>query len=142
MLVVNWRYTTNSSPVAIMQLLPVLQRGPPLNLPRTTNVTICFPIDALQMYKVDGSESRELQQQYGFRSIPMFLMFYQGKLVHAGNSIRTKDEFLAAATAALAAGRRCDFLPEGFKFSSGDDNAMLDSINMHMSLLGASSSSG
>jgi hypothetical protein len=88
------------------------------------------------MYKVDGSESCELQQRYGFRSIPMFLMFYQGRLVSAGNNIRSRDEFLQAAAAGLAAGRRRDFLPEGFRFGAGGDNAMLDSITKDMSLLG------
>uniref|UniRef100_A0A383VAF3 FAM194 C-terminal domain-containing protein n=1 Tax=Tetradesmus obliquus TaxID=3088 RepID=A0A383VAF3_TETOB len=90
----------------------------------------------IQMYKVDGSESRELQQRYGFRSIPMFLLFYGGRLVSAGNSMRSADELLAAAAAGLAAGRRRDFLPEGFRFGAGGDNAMLDSITKDMSLLG------
>ncbi|KAF6264847.1 hypothetical protein COO60DRAFT_1698002 [Scenedesmus sp. NREL 46B-D3] len=90
----------------------------------------------IKMYKVDGSESRALQLRFGFRSIPMFLMFYQGRLVSAGNSIRSQEEFLQAAAAGLAAGRRRDFLPEGFKFGAGGDNAVLDSITKDMSLLG------
>eukprot|EP00879_Flechtneria_rotunda_P016098 GHRR01016839.1.p1 GENE.GHRR01016839.1~~GHRR01016839.1.p1 ORF type:complete len:429 (+),score=176.18 GHRR01016839.1:945-2231(+) len=89
----------------------------------------------IQLYKVDGSESRDLQQQYGFRTVPMFLMFYRGKLVSAGNSIRTKDEFKEAAFAALAAGRRKEFLPDGAINTKGDF-AVLDTITHDMSLSG------
>lgn len=90
----------------------------------------------MQMYKVDGSETKELQQQYGVQTVPFFLMFYQGRLVTASNCIRTKDEFLEAAIAALAAGRRGEFLPEGYKFAGGYMSAALDSIHRDMSLLG------
>lgn len=90
----------------------------------------------LQVYKVDGSESRQLQKRYGFRTVPMFLMFYQGKLVYASNSIRTKHEFIDIVRRSLASGRRGDFLAEGFSFQ-GNDNSMLDGITHDMSLLRA-----
>ena len=35
----------------------------------------------LQLYKMDASEGSVLQKKYDFRTVPMFLMFYEGKLV-------------------------------------------------------------
>ena len=89
----------------------------------------------LQLYKVDGSENRELQKRYGFRTVPMFLMYYQGQLVSAGNELRTAEELLAAAAGGLAKGRQGLVLPEGFSFQ-GKDNTLLDGIMEGMSLLG------
>lgn len=93
-------------------------------------------VTLLQMYKLDGSETRELQQHYGVRSVPYFLMFQQGRLVHASNTIRTKTEFLESAVAALAAGRRGEFLPEGYRVTAAYSSGALDSITRNMSLLG------
>eukprot|EP00775_Hariotina_reticulata_P012617 gene12617-12747_t len=90
-----------------------------------------------QVYKIDGSESRELQQKHGFRTVPMFLFYYHGKLVYAGNSIRTKDEFKEGVFQALAAGRRGTFLPDHLSFQ-GNDMTVLNSITHNMSLLNPS----
>lgn len=35
------------------------------------------PFQPPQVFKVDASENRTLQERYGFKSVPMFLMFYQ-----------------------------------------------------------------
>lgn len=43
------------------------------------------------MLKLDGSESRVLQKRLGFRTAPMFLFYYQGALVDAGNDVRSRE---------------------------------------------------
>ena len=43
---------------------------------------------------VDMSESRMLQLRYNFRCVPMFLCFFGPQLVHASNTMRTKQEFI------------------------------------------------
>lgn len=88
----------------------------------------------IKVYKVDASEGNLLQERYGFRTVPMMLMHYGGKLVTASNSLRTASELHAAALDALARGRKGAFLPEGFKFSGGRDNTMLDYIHADMVL--------
>ncbi|GFR47162.1 hypothetical protein Agub_g8853, partial [Astrephomene gubernaculifera] len=40
----------------------------------------------IKMYKLDASEGNTLQDRYGFRTVPMFLAFYEGKLVWASNN--------------------------------------------------------
>ena len=39
-----------------------------------------------QMYRMDASEGSTLQKKYGFRTIPMLLMFFEGRLVEATNA--------------------------------------------------------
>lgn len=95
------------------------------------------PAAHVQMFKVDASEGRSLQQQYGFRTVPMFLMVFEGRLVGASNDLRTQGQVVAGALEALDRGRRGVFLPEGFSFQ-GVGNCMLDTIKPEMSLLYAS----
>ncbi|PNH03871.1 hypothetical protein TSOC_010027 [Tetrabaena socialis] len=96
---------------------------------RASQVLASF--DAQGVYKVDASEGNTLQDRYGFRTVPMFLMFYEGRLVLASNNVRTESELREAALGALVRGRKRDFLPEGFRFSTGADNTMLDYIRPH-----------
>ncbi len=88
----------------------------------------------MQMCKVDASEGNLLQDRYGFRTVPMFLMVYDGRLVAATNNIRTEGEAHGSALAALARGRRREFLPEGFKFAPGQDNTLLEYIRPELVL--------
>ncbi|KIZ01656.1 flagellar associated protein [Monoraphidium neglectum] len=92
------------------------------------------PAARVRLVRVDGSESRVLQARHGFRTAPMFLFYYQGSLVDAGNDVRSKEEMIERALAALALGRRGEVLPQGFSFQ-GSDNRVLDKINRDMSLL-------
>ena len=41
---------------------------------------------AEQLYRMDASEGSILQKKYGFRTIPMLLMFFEGQLVEATNA--------------------------------------------------------
>ncbi|GLC33165.1 hypothetical protein PLESTB_000363600 [Pleodorina starrii] len=82
----------------------------------------------IKMFKVDASEGNTLQDRYGFRTVPMFLLFYQGKLVAATNNVRTEAEAREAALGALTRGRKGQFLPEGFRFAAGSDNSLLEYI--------------
>lgn len=82
----------------------------------------------LQLFKVDASEGNILQDRYGFRTVPMFLMFYEGNLVFASNNVRTEVEAREAAREALDRGRKHQFLPEGFRFTAGSDNSILEFI--------------
>lgn len=42
----------------------------------------------VRVFKLDASEGKVLQDRYHFRTVPMFLMFYEGRLVFASNNIR------------------------------------------------------
>lgn len=87
------------------------------------------------MYKYNASQSNALQDKLGFRSVPMYLMYYGGKLVSASNALRSTAEVRSAAQHALTLGRKGEFLPAGFSFEGRDDNALLDCIKTDMSLL-------
>ncbi|EFJ47483.1 hypothetical protein VOLCADRAFT_91846 [Volvox carteri f. nagariensis] len=82
----------------------------------------------IKIYKVDASEGNTLQDKYGFRTVPMFLMFFEGKLVFASNNVRTASEARDAALAALTRGRKQQFLSESFRFNPGADNTLLEYI--------------
>ena len=45
----------------------------------------------MRLLKLDASESRVLQRRLGFRTAPMFLFYYQGALVDAGNDVRSRE---------------------------------------------------
>jgi len=64
----------------------------------------------------------------------MFLWFYQGSLVDAGNAVRSKEEMVQRSVAALGKGRRGEGSEEGFSFR-GVDNSLLDGVSRSMSLL-------
>lgn len=87
------------------------------------------------MYRVDVSEGHELKQRYGVCGVPMFLMFFNGRLVSATNAIRSGKELHAACLAALDKGLRAQFLPDTFRCSTAS-NDLLDCIKPGMSLRG------
>ncbi|PNW80556.1 hypothetical protein CHLRE_07g322550v5 [Chlamydomonas reinhardtii] len=80
----------------------------------------------IKMWKVDASEGNLLQDRYGFRTVPMLLLFYEGRLVAATNNIRTEAQAREAALGALVRGRKKEVLPEGWRFGTGADNSLLD----------------
>mmetsp|Transcript_570 Transcript_570/g.1544 ORF Transcript_570/g.1544 Transcript_570/m.1544 type:complete len:486 (-) Transcript_570:164-1621(-) len=92
------------------------------------------PCARVKVYRVDASDSIMLQTKYGFRAVPMFLMFFEGNLVAATNNITTGAELKAACIAALEKGRRGDVLPSHYKVGAFG-NTQLDYITPDMSLL-------
>ncbi|KAJ9509438.1 hypothetical protein QJQ45_001894 [Haematococcus lacustris] len=85
------------------------------------------------VYRVDVSEGHELKQRYGVCGVPMFLMFFNGRLVSVTNAIRSGKELHAACLAALDKGLRAQFLPDTFRCSAAS-NDLLDCIKPGMSL--------
>lgn len=89
-----------------------------------------------QMYKVDASECGVLQQRYGFRTVPMFLMFFEGKLVAATNALHSSQDVQTAVADALVKGRKKQFMPEGFTMTGLNiGNSSLDFIKNDMRLV-------
>ncbi|KAG2493253.1 hypothetical protein HYH03_008391 [Edaphochlamys debaryana] len=82
----------------------------------------------VKMYRLDASEGNTLQDRYGFRTVPMFLCFYEGRLVAASNNVRAPGDAVALGVGALTRGRKGEFLPEGFRFGPGQDNTLLEYI--------------
>jgi len=71
----------------------------------------------------DMSASRLLQERYNFKCVPMFFCFWGKELVHASNTMRTKDDFTTQAASAIDAGMRGNFLPKDFRFNGVTNNA-------------------
>lgn len=76
--------------------------------------------------KFDMSESRFLKDRYNINTLPMYLMYYGGKLVYASSTLNGfgtgKDDLIAQVTASIADATRGKYLPEDFKFGATDDN--------------------
>ena len=92
------------------------------------------PMALIDLVRLDASESHTLQARLDFRTVPMFLAYYAGKLVYASNELRTAAEIKAAALRGLERGRNGDALSPDFRFH-GADNSLLDSIKPGMSFL-------
>ena len=76
------------------------------------------------------------QPRYGFRTAPMFLMFYQGRLVAASNPLHGTADLQAAALAAQTQGRKKQFLPDIFSLAGVNiNNSSLDFIRHDMRLV-------
>ena len=90
--------------------------------------------ECIRLIKVSGAESPALQRRFGFRAVPFFLFFYEGRLVDATNDVRSAVAARERCAAALAAGRRGNALPEGVRLGGLGDR-VLEGITPHMSLL-------
>lgn len=66
--------------------------------------------------KLDASDGCVLQNKYDFKLSPMFLFFYDTKLVSVSNDTFSSSQLKSEAASALEKGRKGNFLPEGFKF--------------------------
>jgi hypothetical protein len=79
----------------------------------------------MSLKKFDMSESRYLRDKYGIRTLPMFLMYYGGRLCFASNKLNgfgtSKEDMIEQAKKSLGNAQRGVFLPEGFKFGETDD---------------------
>merc|ERR1712070_257153 len=71
---------------------------------------------------------------YRFRAVPMFLMFYNGRLVTATTTLNkgaapdALKDFLAQIETSIGDARSNRFLPENFQFDPGQDNALTTSF--------------
>jgi len=76
------------------------------------------------------TDSRFLLDHYRIRSVPMFLCFYNGRLVTATTTLNkgaaptSLKDFLAQIETSLSDARSNRFLPEDFTFDPGHDNAL------------------
>jgi len=76
--------------------------------------------------KFDMSESRFLRDRYNINTMPMYLMYYNGALAYASNTLNGfgtgKDDLVAQARKTLLDAQQGLVLPAGFKFSHTDNN--------------------
>lgn len=76
--------------------------------------------------KFDMADSRTLRDRYNINTLPMFLMYYGGRLAYASSTLNGygtgRDDLLAQARETLAAAQRGALLPDDFKFGSTDNN--------------------
>lgn len=92
------------------------------------------PGGQMLFYRLEASDCPPLFKKYEFRTVPMFLFFYKQRLVAGSNACRTKEDFKAAALAALEKGRTGAFLPDNHSFLCRD-NDLLSGFTPEMSLL-------
>jgi len=78
------------------------------------------PAPEFLLTKFDMSESRLLRDRYNISTLPMYLMYYSGKLCFASNTLKgygsSMDDLRAQARDTLVAAQRGAFLPDDFKF--------------------------
>jgi len=76
------------------------------------------------------TDSRFLMDQYRFRSVPMFLQYYNGRLVVATTTLNkgagptALKDFLAQLESSITDARSNRFLPDNFQFDPGCDNTL------------------
>jgi len=84
------------------------------------------PLPNFCLRKFNAEESRMMRDRYNVQSLPMFLMYYGGRLAYAGNTLNgygtSRDDMVAQARETLDRAQRGQFLPEGFKFGITDDS--------------------
>ena len=82
-----------------------------------------------QLTKVDMSESRFLRDRHNINTLPMYLMYYNGRLAYASNTLNgygtSKEDLVAQVRETTNAAQRGAFLPDDFRFGS-TDNRMVD----------------
>ena len=52
----------------------------------------------VHVYKLDASEASSIQKKYQFRTVPMYMHFFDGNLVAATNVFKGTDYFLQQVT--------------------------------------------
>mmetsp|Transcript_20005 Transcript_20005/g.59079 ORF Transcript_20005/g.59079 Transcript_20005/m.59079 type:complete len:483 (+) Transcript_20005:62-1510(+) len=84
------------------------------------------------LHKFDMSSSRLLRDRYNINTLPMYLMFYGGKLAYASNVLNGygmgREDMRAQAAATLANAQAGQFLPADFRFGK-TDNKLMDNMN-------------
>uniref|UniRef100_A0A7S0YM27 Thioredoxin-like fold domain-containing protein n=1 Tax=Polytomella parva TaxID=51329 RepID=A0A7S0YM27_9CHLO len=132
------RVLGESAPVDTVVLLCVLAGYDPLcsrvepqlemtwfEIVEATAATPSADLAHVVMWRVEASQDRILQEMYRFRSVPMFLMFYEGAMVWGGNTIRSAEDVRRVALEALIRGRRKD--AEGTAMKGGLGGGVNDS---------------
>lgn len=75
--------------------------------------------------KFDMSESRFLRDRYNINTLPMYLMYYGGKLVYASSTLNgygtSKADLVAQIKESITMATRGSFLPDTFKFGDTDN---------------------
>ena len=76
--------------------------------------------------KFDMSESRYLRDRYNIQTLPMYLMYYGGKLAYASNTLNgygtSAHDLQAQVRETATAAQRGAFLPDNFRFGETDNN--------------------
>jgi len=84
------------------------------------------------MCKYDMSNSRLLRDRHNIQTLPMYLMYYNGSLCYASNTLNGYGtgpaDLRAQARATLLTAQQGAVLPTDFKFGLGNDNKMLESM--------------
>lgn len=79
----------------------------------------------LMLCKYEMSESRFLRDRHNINTLPMFLMYYDGKLCYASNTLNgygtSRDDLLAQVAASRMDAQRGAFLPPDFRFGATDN---------------------
>jgi len=93
------------------------------NKPKESGPSGMVPTETTPAYllrKFDMSESRFLQQRYNINTLPMYLMYYGGKLTYASSTLNgfgtSTDDLVAQVRESTKDAQRGVFLPEGFTF--------------------------
>jgi len=78
-----------------------------------------------EMRKFDMSENRFLRDRHNINTLPMYLMYYGGKLAYASNVLNgygtSADDMVAQVRTTIADAQRGSVLPEGFRFGATSD---------------------
>ena len=91
------------------------------------------------------SQSRLLRDRYNINTMPMYLMFYNGRLAYASNTLNgygaSKNDLLAQVRATVLDAQRGVFLPADFKFNV-TDNRLTESFSKTLNATSNKLSSG
>ena len=111
----------------------------------SSTATVALP--PFILCKFDMSSSSLLRERYNISTMPMFLMYYNGKLAYASNTLNgygsTKEDLIEQIQASTADAKRGKFLgsPERpFKFGSTSNKlteSFADTLNSTSKKLGA-----
>lgn len=79
----------------------------------------------MMLCKYEMSESRFLRDRHNINTLPMFLMYYDGKLAYASNTLNgfgtSRDDLLAQVNTTRLDAQRGNFLPPDFRFGATDN---------------------
>jgi len=76
--------------------------------------------------KFDMSESRFLRDRHNIATLPMYLMYFDGRLAYASSTLNgfgtSEDDLVAQARKTLMEAQAGKFMPENFKFGTTSDS--------------------
>jgi len=88
------------------------------------------PTPEFLLCKFEMSESRLLRDRHNITTLPMYLMYYGGKLCYASNTLKgfgsSMDDMRTQARDTLVAAQRGAFLPDDFRFGHTSNNLTED----------------